>query len=76
MAPELLVKDLRLREASLTDMINADIWAYGMVVFNIINPGLKHPYEKNLENCCAGDAPAVTCVAKVCQRKRNACGAT
>jgi hypothetical protein len=57
MAPELLVKDLRLREASLTDMINADIWAYGMVVFNIINPGLKHPYENNLENCCAGDAP-------------------
>jgi hypothetical protein len=39
MAPELLVKDLRLKEASLTDMINADIWAYGMVVFNIINPG-------------------------------------
>jgi hypothetical protein len=57
MAPELLVKDLRLREASLTDMINADLWAYGMVVFNIINPGLKHPYEKNLENRCAGDAP-------------------
>ncbi|CAB4017313.1 Mitogen-activated kinase kinase kinase A [Paramuricea clavata] len=57
MAPELLVNELQLKEASLADLIMADVWAYGMVVFNIINPGLKHPYELNIENCCVRDTP-------------------
>jgi serine/threonine protein kinase len=45
MAPELLVKGIRLNEASLEDLKKADIWAYGMIVFSVINPGLKHPFE-------------------------------
>ena len=51
MAPELLVNDLRLKDASIFDLMQADEWAYGMVVFNIINPGLQHPYERNIEMC-------------------------
>lgn len=49
MAPELLVSNLQLKDATMEDLKRADIWAYGMVVFNIINPGLKHPYQKNVE---------------------------
>ena len=37
-------------EASLADLMMADIWAFGMVVFNLINPGLQHPYELNIKN--------------------------
>ena len=45
MAPELLVKEFRLNEASVEDLKKADIWAYGMIVFSVINPGLKHPFK-------------------------------
>ena len=51
MAPKLLVNDLRLKDASIFNLMQADVWAYGMVVFNIINPGLQHPYERNIEMC-------------------------
>ena len=51
MAPELLVNELRLKEASITDLLKADVWAFGMVIFNLFNPGLRHPYEINIEKC-------------------------
>ena len=37
-------------EASLHDMKRVDVWAYAMVVFCIVNPGLKHPYQRNVED--------------------------
>ena len=51
MAPELLVNELRPKEASIADLLKADVWAFGMVIFNVINPGLQHPYEINIEKC-------------------------
>ena len=50
MAPELHGKENRLREASLHHMKRVDVWAYAMVVFCIVNPGLKHPYQRNVED--------------------------
>lgn len=50
MAPELLMNSPAVTEASLADLMMADIWAFGMVVFNLINPGLQHPYELNIKN--------------------------
>ncbi|CAB4026215.1 serine threonine- kinase, partial [Paramuricea clavata] len=50
MAPELLMNSPAVTEASLADFMMADIWAFGMVVFNLINPGLQHPYELNMKN--------------------------
>ena len=41
MAPELLANDTAVKEASIADLMKADIRVYGMVVFNLINPGLQ-----------------------------------
>ncbi len=54
MAPELLVNDFQLPAASVEDLKKADIWAYGMVLFNLINPGLKHPFQINIKMKQAG----------------------
>ena len=57
MAPELHGNENRLREASLDDMKRVDVWAYAMVVFCIVNPGLKHPYQRNVEDYSEEDTP-------------------
>ena len=44
MAPEILVDDLRISRASISELILADVWALGMVLFSLINPSLKCPY--------------------------------
>lgn len=51
MAPEIFSKGvMRINAASQEDLKKADIWAYGMVVFSIINPDLNHPFELNMQN--------------------------
>ena len=31
--------------------MKADIWAFGLVVFSLTNPGLKHPFEVDMLTC-------------------------
>ena len=38
MAPELLVKEELIQNASVADLILADLWALGMIIFTILNP--------------------------------------
>ena len=49
MAPEILIKNWSVRKASLPFLQKADLWSFEMVVFCIINPGLNHPYELNMQ---------------------------
>ena len=48
MAPEIMVKTSRLKSASLEDLKKVDGWALGLVMFNLVNPGLKHPFQLDL----------------------------
>ena len=50
MAPEILISDCQLTTASTDDLKKADAWAFGMVVFSLTSPGLKHPYQINMES--------------------------
>lgn len=51
MTPGLLLNGLAVMGASLFDLTRADIRAYAMTVFNIINPGLqRQPYEPTVKN--------------------------
>ena len=34
----------------ISDMKKVDMWAYGMIVFNLVNPDLRHPFQKNFES--------------------------
>ena len=47
MAPEVLIENLSSGKASIPFLQKADLWSFGMIVFCIENPGLKHPYELN-----------------------------
>ena len=38
MAPEIMVKTSRLKSASLEDLKTVDVWALGLVMFNLVNP--------------------------------------
>ena len=49
MAPEILVKSLRLKSASFQDLKRVDMWAFGMVLFILVNPDLKYPYELDID---------------------------
>ena len=44
MSQELLVEEKRLTKASIADLMMADVWALGMVIFMLLNPSLKSPY--------------------------------
>lgn len=46
MAPELFISNLELERASLEDLKRADIWSFGMVLYNLLNPNIKYPFEK------------------------------
>lgn len=50
MAPEILVKSLRLQSASLKYLKQIDMWAFGMVLFCIANPNLKYPYQLDINH--------------------------
>ena len=49
MAPELLVGDIQLPFANLEDLKRADMWALGMTLFVLLNPGSKYPYKREFE---------------------------
>lgn len=34
---------------AINDMKKVDVWAYGMIVFNLINPDLRHPFQTEFE---------------------------
>ena len=34
---------------AINDMKKVDVWAYGMIVFNLMNPDLKHPFQRDFE---------------------------
>ena len=57
MVPEILAKGCRLTSVSVEDLMKADIWAYGLVVFILTNPGLKHPVEVNMLTCIGTYTP-------------------
>ena len=48
MSPAILLPERRPKEATLEQLKALDTWAYGMILFVLGNPTLKHPYEKEL----------------------------
>ena len=44
---------------AISDLKKVDIWAYGMVLFNVINPDLRHPYQKDFELAAGAITPMV-----------------
>ena len=48
MAPEIMVKTSRLKSASFEDLKKVGVWALGLVMFNLVNPDLKHPFQLDL----------------------------
>lgn len=50
MAPELLVKEMLISGASISDLFLADVWALGMIFFSMINPSLKHPFRAEIRS--------------------------
>ena len=49
MAPEILVPTQRLEAATFEDLKKVDIWAFGMVLFNLLNPDMKYPYQLDIK---------------------------
>ena len=48
--------------------MKADIWAYGLVVFSLTNPGLKHPVEVNMLTCIGAYTP-LQCLEVFCREE-------
>ena len=67
MAPEVLAKGC-MTSASVEDLMKADIWAYGLVVFSLTNPGLKHPFEVNMLTCI-GTYTLLQCLEVFCREE-------
>ena len=51
MAPEIFSANGLPSAASIKDMKAVDMWALGMVLFMLLNPNLKHPFEAELKVC-------------------------
>jgi serine/threonine protein kinase len=50
MAPELLIESCRLEAANFDSLQKVDMWAFGMVLFNLVNPNLKYPFQLDLKD--------------------------
>jgi serine/threonine protein kinase len=50
MSPEILVKSRQIKAATFEDLKKIDIWAFGMVMFNLLNPNLKYPYQLDVKD--------------------------
>jgi serine/threonine protein kinase len=50
MAPEILVPSQRLKSATFDNLKKVDIWAFGMVMYNLLNPNLKYPYQSEVKD--------------------------
>ena len=72
MAPEILAKGCRLTSASVEDLMKA-VWAYGLVVFSLTNPGLKHPVEVNMLTCTGTYTP-LQCLEVFCREEADRTG--
>ena len=73
MALEFFSKDLQLAAASVEDLLMAGIWAYGLVVYSLANPGLKHPFEVNMLKCTGTYTP-LPCLEKFFAEKEKPMG--
>ncbi|XP_064635513.1 cyclin-dependent kinase 2 homolog [Lineus longissimus] len=49
LAPEAIVPSLMLKSATSADLFKIDIWALGMTIFGILNPGLPFPFREEFE---------------------------
>ena len=50
MAPEILLgSQISRAGATVDDLLVVDMWAYGMLLYNLLNPCLHHPYEEVLK---------------------------
>lgn len=48
MAPEIFLPELQPQEATLEQLKAVDAWAYGMVLFVLVNPALRYPFQEEL----------------------------
>ena len=56
MTPETLIgSEISRAGATIDDLRRVDIWAYGMLLFNLSNPCFHHPYEEVLKQEGSGD---------------------
>lgn len=50
MAPELLVEEMLITGASISDLFFVDVWALDMIFFSMVNPSLKYPYCSEIQS--------------------------
>ena len=48
--PELLLKEKRVSKATVEDLMKADVWSFGMVLFVVLNTDLAYPYQNELND--------------------------
>ena len=51
---------------AIDDLKQVDVWAYGMILFHLINPNLRYPYQTDLE---ASQAPPLDGLRQLLQQK-------
>ena len=57
MAPEILLgSEISRAGDTVEDLLVVDMWACGMLLYNLLNPCLHHPYEEVLKQEETGDA--------------------
>eukprot|EP00794_Sanderia_malayensis_P020952 gene20952-23002_t len=49
MSPELLIPTLRPADATMQDLMEADIWALGVIRYVLANPDIAYPYYAAIE---------------------------
>ena len=56
---------------SISDMKKVDIWAYGMVLFNVLNPDMRHPFQVEFES--PGSGTPVEKLKELLTQQRKPC---
>ena len=66
MAPEIVINSRRLKSASFESLKKVDVWAFGMVMFNLVNPNMKYPFQLDV----AEDVSLIDQMPEILERKK------
>ena len=66
MAPEIMINSRRLKTANFESLKKVDVWAFGIVLFNLVNPNMKYPFQLDV----AEDVSLIDQMPEILERKK------
>ena len=69
MAPEIMINSHHFKSANFESLKKVNVWAFGMVMFNLVNPNMKYPFQLDV----AEDVSLIGQMPEVLEQRKCPC---